>query len=36
MTALYQIANDFAKLTDADMDPELIADIGRFGHVRND
>ncbi len=26
MTALYQIANDFAKLTDADMDPELIAD----------
>ena len=26
MKALYQIANDFAKLTDADMDPELIAD----------
>lgn len=26
MTALYKIANDFAKLTDADMDPELIAD----------
>ncbi|CAM7016336.1 Siphovirus Gp157 family protein [Leclercia adecarboxylata] len=26
MTALYQIANEFARLTDADMDPELIAD----------
>mgnify|MGYP004715750777 FL=1 len=26
MTALYQIANDFAKLTDSGMDPEMIAD----------
>lgn len=26
MTALYQIANDFAKLTDSDMPPEMIAD----------
>lgn len=26
MTALYQIANDFAKLTDSGMEPELIAD----------
>lgn len=26
MTALYKIANDFAKLTDSDMDPEMIAD----------
>ena len=26
MTALYQIANDFAKLTDSDMSPEMIAD----------
>lgn len=26
MTALYQIANDFAKLTDSDMDPEMISD----------
>jgi hypothetical protein len=26
MTALYQIANDFAKLSDSGMDPELIAD----------
>lgn len=26
MTALYQIANDFAKLADSGMDPELIAD----------
>lgn len=26
MTALYQIANDFAKLSDAGMEPELIAD----------
>ncbi|MGG7768343.1 siphovirus Gp157 family protein [Klebsiella aerogenes] len=26
MTALYQIANDFAKLTDSGMEPEMIAD----------
>lgn len=26
MTALYHIANDFAKLTDSGMDPEMIAD----------
>ncbi|WP_304168842.1 siphovirus Gp157 family protein [Lonsdalea britannica] len=26
MTALYEIANDFAKLTNSDMDPEMIAD----------
>ncbi len=26
MTSLYEIANDFAKLTDSDMDPEMIAD----------
>ena len=26
MTALYQIANDFAKLSDSGMEPELIAD----------
>lgn len=26
MTALYQIANDFAKLSESDMEPELIAD----------
>jgi len=26
MTSLYEIANDFAKLSDSDMDPELIAD----------
>jgi cell division septum initiation protein DivIVA len=26
MTALYQIANDFAKLTDSGMEPEQIAD----------
>lgn len=26
MPALYQIANDFAKLTDSDMPPEMIAD----------
>lgn len=26
MTSLYEIANDFAKLTDSDMGPEMIAD----------
>lgn len=26
MTSLYSIANDFAKLTDSEMDPEMIAD----------
>lgn len=26
MTALYQIANDFAALTDSGMEPEMIAD----------
>jgi hypothetical protein len=26
MTALYQIANDFAKLSDSGMEPEMIAD----------
>lgn len=26
MTALYEIANDFAKLTDSGMEPEMIAD----------
>ncbi|KHS76987.1 prophage protein [Pectobacterium brasiliense] len=26
MTALYQIANDFAKLSESDMDPDIIAD----------
>ena len=26
MTALYQIANDFARLADSGMEPEMIAD----------